>query len=138
MRTIIDEEAHHGQVVAGGGAVQRRPAVGVLRVHVAAQLHQEPGTTPPRYDRSTQLQAPALIQGTRKFSYWGHFSLVKANEYIDDLRPYHFSIQSGESKAKSSMYSLDYLEMSRADGVVESSDTFVVGSACILHLKYDF
>ena len=38
---MLHQEPHHGQVVAGGGAVKRRPTVRVLAVHVAAKLHEE-------------------------------------------------------------------------------------------------
>lgn len=39
--TIIDEEPHHRQIVAGSRAMKRGPAVRVLRVHVAPQFYQE-------------------------------------------------------------------------------------------------
>lgn len=38
---VLHQESDHGDVVAAGGAMERRPTVTVLRVHVATELHQE-------------------------------------------------------------------------------------------------
>merc|ERR1719510_983845 len=39
--SVLHQELHHGEVVAGGRAVERGPAVGVLGVHVAAEGDEE-------------------------------------------------------------------------------------------------
>lgn len=41
VKSVTSNTTHHGEVVAGGGAVEGRPAVRVLRVDVTAEGDEE-------------------------------------------------------------------------------------------------